>query len=152
MNSHSANVARQRVPRLPPCSAAILQIILPTAVTRSAPLGWPAFGDLIPATTDILSIVSRNPIETGFLKYRVQGTSSFCTGARGAAPNNGLQWKRQGETEENYPGLGSGFAQGKFTHVFPCKVAQWILISLGSSAKSLNKNVNFWLPGNVPYI
>jgi len=80
-------VARQRVPRLPPCSGAILLGILPAADTGSAPLGWPELGDLIPVTTGILSVVSCNPTEMGFLKYCAQGTSSFCAGTGAAAQN-----------------------------------------------------------------
>ena len=34
------------------------------------------------------------------------------------------QCEQQRETEEIYPSLDMGFTQGKFTHVFSCKVAQ----------------------------
>lgn len=92
------------------------------------PLGWPELGDLIPATTDILSIISRNPMETRFLKYHVQDPSSFCTGVlvllcrTTGSSGRYLVWAAEGSWEK-LPSLGQG-KLGNFTHTFPCKVAQ----------------------------
>lgn len=114
----------QIVPRLPSYSRTILQGALPTADTSLTLLGWPVLGSLISATTDILSIVS---CWGGISKISCSGhqqpmCSWCCTEQRAVVEDT--QCRQQREAEENYFSLDGGFAQGKFTYVFPCKVAQ----------------------------
>jgi len=104
-----------KVLRLPSCSGAILQSLVPADDTITAPLGWPVLGVLIPATTDILSIMSCNPIEIGFVKYWAQDTRASALVAfvplhRVGFPEQQAKvrhiqdwWQRK--TEENCPSL-----------------------------------------------
>lgn len=82
------------------------------------PLGWPELGDLIPATTDILSIISHNPMEMRF-EIPCSGPHSFCTGvlvllcrATGSSGRCSV-WAAEGSWEK-LPSLGQGLRSGKF--------------------------------------
>lgn len=81
------------------------------------PLGWPELGDLIPATTDILSITSHNPMEMRFLKYHVQdptASAGFVLLCRTTGSSGRYSVWAAEESWEKLPSLEQGLCSGKF--------------------------------------